>query len=229
MKVIGIGGYARSGKDTFVSIAKQILTKNNYRPIQAAFATELKKEVQDMLGKNDFLLDVYTNDTEAKKKIRPLLVWWGCARRDLSEGGLYWVDRVDEYLSTIKYDAIKNGEDDDRIVAMVSDVRFPNEAQWIHDKWNGTFIHLKRFSVKDCRDGYGDTVQGKFFDDAPNEEEAKNDPLIQKMADVKIEWQSRGIPAGGDVTQDQYLQDIVLEALNNTPIFKHKTIGTLSL
>lgn len=228
IKVIGIGGFARAGKDAFVSIAKDILSNNGYRPQRYAFADNLKKEVGGMLKQNDFALDVYTTDGDAKSKLRPLMVWWGCARRDLSNGGLYWVEQVHKQLVDVAAEYKSVGMDDSKFVALVSDVRFPNEAKWLHDDWKGSFIHLRRFSMQKCRDGYGDDFMGKVFDPAPNEEEAKNDPLIQEVADVKVEWESRGIPPGGCVTKDEYLRGKVLEALNSTQFFKHTTIGTLS-
>lgn len=218
MKVIGIGGYARSGKDTFVSIAKQVLAKNNYNPVRVAFADTLKNEVQTMLGLNSFALDVYTIDSDAKTKIRPLLVWWGCARRDLSLEGLYWVNVVDRQLREMQ---AKEGSEN--TVVLVSDVRFPNEAAWIHDNWNGEIIHLKRFkthySESPVDNGLGNTAPIRTFDAAPNEEEAKNDPLVQKVADVLVDWESRDIPKGSVVTDDVYLQEQVIKALNATNAF----------
>lgn len=197
--------------------------------MRVAFADTLKDEVGGMLKAHDFSLDVYTTDTLAKTKLRPLLVWWGCARRDLSESGLYWVNVVDKNLRAIEEDYRRNGESTDQIVVLVSDVRFPNEAQWLHDKWGGELIHIRRWATKEVRDGYGETVFTKVFDEAPNEEEAKNDPIVQTMADVRIEWESRNIPTGGDVTHDVYLQQQVCDALNKTEYFKHQTIGTLLL
>jgi hypothetical protein len=216
MKVIGIGGYARCGKDTFVSIAKQILAKNGCEPRRVAFADTLKTEVQSMLNSYGFNADVYTTDTEAKSKIRPLLVWWGCARRDLSDCGLYWVDVVDKELKEHEAEFARAGASTDHHVALVSDVRFPNEAEWIHNNWNGQLIHIRRYSPIDG---------GVAFDAAPNQEEAKNDPLVMSSADVSVEWESRGIPNGGVVTDDKYLQEQVLKALNSTKFFS----GRLSL
>lgn len=229
MKVIGVGGFARAGKDAFVNIAKNILTKNNYKPQRFAFADNLKKEVGGMLQANDFALDVHTTNTDAKTKLRPLLVWWGCARRDLSQGGMYWVEQVHKQLEDVQKKYKSMGFDDSEFVALISDARFVNEVKWLQNEWDGQFIHLRRFSMKEVRDGYGDWQTQEVFDAAPNEEEAKNDPLIQELANVKVEWKSQGIPAGGCVTQDEYLQKKVLEALNSTKYFKHQTIGTLSL
>lgn len=225
MKVIGIGGYARCGKDTFVSIAKEILTKNGYKPVRFAFADALKHEVHNMLEAHDFSLDVMTTDTEAKKRIRPLLVWWGCARRDLSDQGLYWVNVVHKQLQDLHSQHYDQYGNSDSLVVLVSDVRFPNESAWIHKKWNGQVIHIRRWAT--LKEGTGDFT--KVFDQAPNEEEAKNDPFVATDADVKIDWESRGIPTGSDVTQDEYLRKCVRDALNSTKYFKHTSIGTLSL
>lgn len=229
IKVIGIAGYARCGKDTFVGIAKNILTKNNYTPLRVAFADKLKEESEAMLKANKFAATVYTEDGDAKKLIRPLLVWWGCQRRYESEGGLYWVDRVDDQLRALAKDMIDNGMSPERVVALVSDVRFANEAKWVHDQWGGVVIHLKRWSTKEVRDGYGDTVFAKTYDPAPNEEEAKNDPLVQELADHRIEWESKGKHTAASAIQDPYLQGVVLESLNATRFFKHPTNGILSL
>lgn len=229
MKVIGIGGYARAGKDAFVSIAKNILNKNNYEPSRVAFADNLKSEVQGMLRQNGFDVDVYTTDTDAKTKIRPLLVWWGCTRRDLGDGG-YWVTVVDKQLRETEAKAQAGGYTTDHMVVLVSDVRFPNEVEWVQKSWGGEFIHLKRYSVHNSvspvvdpsSNTFGNAAPIKTFDPAPNEEESRNDPVIQKMADVRVEWESKGIPAGGCVTKDEYLQGKVLDALNSIKSFSGK-------
>lgn len=231
IKVIGIAGYARCGKDTFVGIAKNILTKNKYAPMRVAFADKLKLETQKMLREHGFSASVYTEEAEAKKLIRPLLVWWGCQRRYESEGGLYWVNRVDDGLREITKDMIKNGANPERVVALISDVRFVNEAKWVHDQWGGRVIHLKRYSIihspqydpiTDERDGYR---LKKEYDSAPNDEEKKNDPLVQELADLRIEWESKKKLTSAEAIEDPYLQGVTLDALNRTGFFSE----TLSL
>jgi len=227
MKVIGIAGFARCGKDTFVGIAKNILLRNGYRPQRFAFADMLKNETEEMLKSNKFSATVYTEESGAKNLIRPLLVWWGCQRRYESEGGLYWVNEVDKKLKNWDECEARGGHIGSG-VALVSDVRFVNEAKWVHENWKGVVIHLKRWSTKEVRDGYGDTVFAKTYDPAPNEEEAKNDPLVQELADHRIEWESKGKHTAQTAIEDPYLQSVVLEALNATKFFKHSTSGTLS-
>jgi hypothetical protein len=233
MKLIGVGGYARCGKNTFVEIAKNILTKNNYSVIELAFANKLKSEVQEMLRKSGFELDVLNLSAEEKERVRPLFVFWGCQRRYESEGGMYWVNEVDRQIEDLIADCTAAGESTDRMIVLVSDVRFPNEAKWVHEKWGGQVIHLKKWKSewrKGGQDG-SDEVLVKVYDPAPNEEEAKQDPLVEALADVKTEWEGKGKPSAADASTEVDLQKVVLSALNETKFFKHAepVIGTLTL
>lgn len=215
MKVIGVAGFARAGKDTFVAIAIDILKANGYKPFRVAFADKLKEETEAMLQLHGFSATVRTDDTKAKTLIRPLLVWWGCQRRNESPEGLYWVNEVDKQLSD---EAAKN---DDNIIALVSDVRFPNEAKWVQEKWEGNVIHMKRWKKEYRRGGQdgSDTIECKTFDPAPNEEEAKQDPLVEAAANVRIEWENQNASLVAAVN-NPVLREAVLEALNKTKFFK---------
>ena len=232
MKVIGIAGYARCGKDTFVAIAKNILKRNGYSPFRIAFADKLKEEVEAMLVANNFKASVLTDDTEAKKLIRPLLVWWGCQRRQESEGGLYWVKTAEDKIKNYYAGAGHSNIDPDKLVMLVSDVRFPNEAKWVHETFDGDVIHLRKYTVQSLTDspavvyGVSTTIEfQRIYDEAPNEEEKKQDPLVREMADQRIDWEKS---SSSDVINDPRMNAIVLEALNKTKYFKHTSIGTLS-
>jgi hypothetical protein len=231
MKVIGVAGFARCGKDTFVKIAMDILKKNSYTPMRLAFADMLKEEVEAMLKQNKFQATVKTEDSASKTLIRPLLVWWGCQRRYETDGGLYWVNEVDNQIQDIINDAQSGGMTTERMVAFVSDVRFPNEAKWVHEKWGGSVIHLKKWQWKEVRDGCGGEETVKVYDSAPNEEEAKQDPLVEAMADVKTEWEGKGHKSAASASAEKDLQKVVFDALNQTKFFKHPEpiIGTLTL
>jgi hypothetical protein len=226
MKVIGISGYARSGKDTFVAIAKNILKKNGYSPFRIAFADKLKEEVGTMLKTNGFDASVMTDDTDAKKLIRPLLVWWGCQRRYESDGGLYWVKTAEDKIRSCYASAGHSNIDPDKLIMLVSDVRFPNEAQWVHEAFDGEVIHLRKYSVIKQTPVLG--VDGSFvkvYDNPPNEEERKQDPIVRDMATQRIDWEKS---SSADVLNDPKLNSIVLSALNNTKYFKYTSIGILS-
>ena len=231
MKVIGIAGYARCGKDTFVEIAKTILQKNRYRAQRFAFADMLRDEVTGMLKSNKFKGTVRTDDPVIKTQMRPLMVWWGCQRRYESDDGMYWVNEVDHQIEKLNRYTMSAGESTERMVALVSDVRFPNEAKWVQEKWGGQVIHLKKWNAGVCRGGqdHSDETFVKVYPPAPNEEEAKQDPLVEAMADVKTEWEGKGKPTAADASAELDLQQVVLDALNKTKFFKHTSIGTLSL
>lgn len=231
IKIIGIGGLARSGKDTFVAIAKNILRRNGYASLRIAFADKLKEEVEIMLVANNFKASVLTDDTEAKKLIRPLLVWWGCQRRQESDGGLYWVKTAEDKIRDYYAGARHSNIDDDKLIMLVSDVRFPNEAKWIHETFDGDVIHLRKYTVQSLAESpaivYGASSNMEFhrvYDEAPNEEEKKQDPLVREMADQRIDWEKS---SSSDVINDPKMNAIVLEALNRTKYFKHTSIGTL--
>lgn len=238
MNVIGISGYARCGKDTFVGIATNILKQNNYRPMRAAFADVLKDDIDPWL-KDKYGISAWTENLDEKKIIRPFLVAHGCGKRMQTEGK-HWVDLVDKKITSVVEDCLENGETTDRIVALVSDVRFPNEAKWVRDEWGGEVIHLARYSVQKWHptvsdktmnnytpaevDSLFNPLEFKHFDSAPNDEEATNDPLVLALSDQQIEWENRGKLTSAEAIENPYLQEVVLAALNATKLFN----GTLS-
>jgi hypothetical protein len=161
------------------------------------------------------------------------MVWWGCQRRYESDGGLYWVNEVDSQIQDIINDAQSAGTSTERMVTLVSDVRFPNEAKWVHEKWGGQVIHLKKWKSEWRRGGQdgSDETLVKVYDAAPNEEEAKQDPLVEAMADVKTEWEGKGHASAALASVEESLQKVVLDALNATKFFKYPEpiIGKLTL
>jgi hypothetical protein len=183
--VIGVGGFARSGKDTFVKIAKKILKEHGYSSIKLAFADALKEEIDPFLIAN-YGISAWTDDTEQKRVIRPFLVAHGCGKREQSNG-TYWINKIDQAIEGIHF-----SED----VIFISDCRFPNEVDWVHEKWGGWFVHLNKYSVKSGMqyDSFTGKESGfrewKQYDDAPNEEEAKNAPICAKKADYCLEMEN---------------------------------------
>ena len=205
--VIGIGGHARAGKDTFVKIAKKILKGNGYSSIRLAFADALKEEIDPFL-KEYYGISAWTEDPDEKKIIRPLLVAHGCQKR--VQNPTYWIDKVNEAIETIHFT-----ED----VVFISDCRFPNEADWVHEKWSGWFVHVRKYVImpelnRDLGDGYklGETY--KLFDGAPNQEEAENDPICERKADYKLEMENaierEYRLTGNKITVDSLIDNIYL-------------------
>ena len=73
--LIGLTGYARSGKDTFFQFANLLTSsRKSYDCQRFAFADELKKECDDFL-KSTLGISAYTSDSKEKEIVRPFLVF----------------------------------------------------------------------------------------------------------------------------------------------------------
>lgn len=117
--IIGLMGYAKSGKDTITKIFV-----DDYGYHRVAFADNVKKEMnlylkkqisQDIFEKTRVYLDpetldFFSEDLEVKKLIRPYLIWYAEKMRT-TNGGFYWINRAFE----------EDGKGMDKIV--LSDVR----------------------------------------------------------------------------------------------------------
>ena len=159
-KVIGVSGVARSGKDTFCEIALAYFSQWGILGRREAFADELKKDLDQFLIEK-FNISSFTTNDEEKKIIRPIMVSYGEAKRDLTKG-MCWIDKLKKNIE-------KNI--DQNIITFISDVRYPNESNWIKKDYNGTTVHISRENNLPA-----------------NEEEAYNDPLVQDVSEFKVQW-----------------------------------------
>lgn len=135
-KLIGVSGFARSGKDTFYQRSKLLLEKHGKKAVRVAFADALKEECDELLGKYTNL-SAFTEEDSQKEIVRPLLVTYGTQiRRKLNEN--CWIEKVQpqviEYLKSDYY-------------VFVTDVRFKNEAQWIQLN-GGILVNVARENIK---------------------------------------------------------------------------------
>ena len=163
MKIIGLCGAARSGKDSFYTFSKDIFKSNGILTERIAFADELKQECLKFL-KDNTGLSPFTKDPKEKEIIRPFLVTYGThIRRKLNPN--CWIDRINKKAKNL----ISEG-----IVPIVTDVRYPNEADWIHSL-GGKVIHISRFGIEPI-----------------NTEERENDPILKNKADETLSWQTFG-------------------------------------
>ena len=124
--IIGLMGYAQSGKDT--AYQELIKIKGFEKFKRKAFADMLKLEAISMLS----AINVYeTTETlnEKKELYRPLLVWLGEFRR--RQKPLYWIDKVIDKV----IDKEKN--------IIITDVRYWNEVKAIQEM-GGIVIHILR-------------------------------------------------------------------------------------
>lgn len=167
---------ARAGKDTFAATLAKIISAENNKHCQIiSFAHALKDDIDSfLLGRIG--ISAFTQDTKEKTIIRPLLVAYGMTMRTLDP--FYWVSKVESLITT-------NIAND--VVSLVTDVRFPNEVDFIKKyPCESCVVHLNR------TDKLGNLIP------PANQEEADNDPACAKLSSVDLTW-----PTFGD-DQDEY-------------------------
>jgi hypothetical protein len=138
--IIGLSGYAQSGKDTVANI---LVEKHGYTRV--AFADPIRKllyEMDPLVPHEDNeisyrlqdLVDSYGWDKAKVEfpEVRRLLQELGVGARKLF-GDTFWIN-----------EALFDVAPDDKVV--VSDVRFENEAQWIQD-FKGQIWRVKRMGT----------------------------------------------------------------------------------
>ena len=159
MKVIGISGLARSGKDSFYLMSKELLPRlgHSQKIRRLAFADELKNECDEFLSKNTGI-SAFTEINSEKEIIRPFLVTYGThIRRKLNKR--CWIDKVESKLGS------KNED-----IVFITDVRYKNEIDWVHSL-GGHTVHIQRAGIV-----------------PPNEEEKLNDPILKKNSKHELHW-----------------------------------------
>ena len=125
MKIIGLAGKKRSGKDTIYNVAADLLEGRTGR---VGFADAVKHEVSEATGfRMDFI-------EEHKKDFRLLLQVWGTEFRRNLCGNEYWIEKMAEVLKASKnhYDYI-----------FITDVRFYNECAFIKEQ-GGSIVRVQR-------------------------------------------------------------------------------------
>ena len=93
--------------------------------------------------------------------------------RSLSQGK-HWVNILEKKIEINK-------------INVISDVRYneypEDEAVWIKKK-KGCLIHLSRYDIVNNK---------KVYIPPANNDEDKNDPLVKKVSDFRVEWQTGNI------------------------------------
>lgn len=207
MKIIGVSGFARSGKDLFTKIAQNILSDQGIKSEKYALAFELKSDLKNLI-KEKVGIDVFTENTSEKNIIRPLLVAYGDVMRKTSEGK-YWTQKIEKRISNSKAD-----------VVFITDIRYDfypeDECTWLQIKMSGKLIHITKFK-------HGPVPQGnrfsknkivKIYDAAPNDHELINNPKVKSKADYAFEWEDYSDRLNGGLLEDNlYIKEKVTEAL----------------
>ena len=126
--VIGLTGRKLSGKDTFCE-ALQTSARPGVRVVRLAFGDFLKDEVAEACG---VMVEEINRD---KAAFRSILQWWGTDLRRNRCGDDYWVGRMRRALFFESLHA--------NTVAVLTDVRFPNEAEPVREH-GGMLVRLVR-------------------------------------------------------------------------------------
>jgi hypothetical protein len=157
--MIGISGLARSGKDTLAENLANIIRNEWDIDVEIfSFAEEIKSQADDFLKKY-YNISAFSESTKEKEHIRPLLVAHGECMKSL-KGKNIWAEIVLKKIKSRK----------SKVFPIISDVRFDFEAKFLQ-KNKGQVIHIS-----------------KIGNLAPNEIEAKNDPIVKKFCDIKHSW-----------------------------------------
>jgi hypothetical protein len=207
VKIIGISGFARSGKDLFTTVAQSVLKEHGLKTERYALAYELKNDLKDLI-KTKVGIDVFTENTEEKNIIRPLLVAYGDVMRKTSEGK-YWTQKVEQRIGKSKAD-----------VVFITDIRYDfyseDECTWLQRKMSGKLIHLTKYKLSTMPSGrrFSKNKITKIYDSAPNEHESLNNPKVLKRADIAVEWQDYSDTMDvKEIDKHPIINDIVLNTL----------------
>lgn len=179
-KVIGIGGVARAGKDTFAGILTRKLQQSGKTVKRVAFADPLKSQVDEFL-KNNLGISSFTTSDDEKKLIRPMLVWYGDAQRKRTNGR-YWIDLAKKTIQDSDYDYY-----------IITDVRYnvyeKDELYFLKNEMNGVLCHIRKYvKLYD----FGSNSYVRDYVKPANEHEVNNDPKIRAAAHSTIEWEDAG-------------------------------------
>lgn len=173
MKVIGLSGSARSGKDSFYEFVKEYLSLNKLSCKRFAFADLLKYELDEFIMQN-FGFSSFTTDNKNKDILRPIMVAYGCAKRDITNGR-YWIDNLENVINSVK---------DFTDVTVITDVRFcdheDDEVSWLKNKMNGVLINIELIND-----------DGSLVPPANYEESIRSNRLYN-LSDFKIQWKRFG-------------------------------------
>ncbi len=162
-KLIGITGFARSGKDTFYELSSRYLESVDKKSKRFAFADVLKSECDEITVKHTGI-SCFTSNDEEKFLIRPLLVAYGThLRRQLNPN--CWIDGIKDQVRS----SLGDGD-----VVFITDVRFKNEVDWVIAE-GGQVVSIER-------EGIGPA----------NPDEDSQSKLIAPLVNHTLSWETFG-------------------------------------
>lgn len=172
VRLIGLAGAARSGKDSFFQALNLFSTRVFNRELyRVALADPLKVEVRDFcIG--HYRIDPLNCNIEEKELIRPILVAHGDVKRKQTQG---------RYFTNLAEINIRNNSINvnDLLTYVITDIRYciyddTDELYWLRNN-GGKLIYLERFDE-----------QGKIIEGA-NDHERANNIILRQKADMIIQ------------------------------------------
>jgi hypothetical protein len=126
--VIPIAGFARSGKDTLADAIFDHLeeTEPSYSVITMKFADALKTDLEKAMSAVGVSIDAFTEDSDEKAKLRPMLVAYGEYRRSIDPD--VWVKKVLKEIGVWVNETLPDGESTGSVI-LVPDLRYLNEYE----------------------------------------------------------------------------------------------------
>ncbi len=189
-KIIGVSGVGRAGKDSFYRFASEFLGENGVTFGRWAFADELKKDLDSFIQEK-FGFSAFTEITEEKNKVRPLMVEYGRIRRNESKAQ-YWIDKIKPTILAEEGPAVR----------FITDLRFgkfkeTDEVAFVKNNF-GSIVHVSRYQ------GFGvDYLGYNQVIEPANDEERENDPIVRQAADVKFRWSDYvGVENGEEIARN---------------------------
>lgn len=184
--VIGLSGFATTGKDLFCEVLIKRLKEFNIEAKRLALADALKNDI------NQFFIDkcglnIFSCKPEEKELLRPLLVEYGRIKRKQSDGQ-YWTSILNNAITINK---------SNNIVSIITDIRYDeypkDEKYWIKEIHKGVLVYIKKYNlVPNMEATYGGyPVQNGFnkeYTKAPNKDEQKNCLELERSADYIVDW-----------------------------------------
>lgn len=158
-QIIGIAGAARAGKDTLCRALIREFDKKSILAVRKSIAGDtVKSDLQELLERK-FKLDSFTEITEDKEFMRPLLVEYGKMQRAKTQGR-YFIEQFQIESNKIN------------ILPDIRYVEYPkDEVFWLKNEMNGFLIFIERKGIYDA-----------------NDTEKVNNKIIRNMADHIIQW-----------------------------------------
>ena len=178
--LIGIAGFARTGKDALASMLAHFLEEESHRCKITSFAYYLKKDIDSFL-QSRLNISAFTEDPKEKEIIRPLLVCWGTKIIRDKIDSEYWIRKMHNVRVVHRSQGIKT---------IIPDVRFKNEVEWIHSL-GGASIYIERENVNPI-----------------NQDEEEYTNKLKKMCKFSFYWDNlKSFETEGKKLVEQFLHD----------------------